>query len=204
MRDMPGCVIMASGLGRRFGGGKLLAPLGGTPLIRWVLEAAGDLFPRRVVVTRSPGVAALCQEAGHAVVLHGLPLRSDTVRLGLEALGEDLTGCLFCQGDQPLVSRESLMELARRARLEPEKIWRLAWGDMAGAPVLFPRWAFPLLRSLPRGKGGGAVLTQYPQLVGLVPAQNPWELWDVDVPEDLERLAERLPPRCPGTAPHTS
>ena len=189
-----GCVIMASGQGRRFGGNKLLAGLGGRPLICWVLEATEGVFPRRVVVTRSPDVAGLCREKQVTAVLHGLPLRSDTVRLGLEAVGEDLAGCLFCQGDQPLLSRESVLALVRRARLEPEKIWRLAYGDTAGAPVLFPRWAFPLLRRLPRGKGGGVLLARYPQQVGLVFAREPWELWDVDVPGDLERLAERLSP----------
>ena len=51
--DSLGCVIMASGLGRRFGGNKLLAELGGKPLLQWVLDATQGMFGcRRVVVTR--------------------------------------------------------------------------------------------------------------------------------------------------------
>ena len=49
-----GCVVMASGVGRRFGGGKLLAGLWGRPLLQYALDATGGVFLRRVVVTRDP------------------------------------------------------------------------------------------------------------------------------------------------------
>ena len=81
-----GCVIMASGLGVRFGGNKLLAPFGGQPLILRALAATAGLFARRVLVTRAPAVAQLAREQGVQAVLHSLPQRSDTVRLGLRAL----------------------------------------------------------------------------------------------------------------------
>ena len=81
-----GCVVMASGMGRRFGGGKLLAGLWGRPLLQYALDATGGVFLRRVVVTRDPAAAALCREQGIETVLHSQPYRSDTVRLGLEAL----------------------------------------------------------------------------------------------------------------------
>ena len=92
-----GCVIMASGLGVRFGGNKLLAPFGGQPLILRALAATAGLFARRVLVTRAPAVAQLAREQGVQAVLHSLPQRSDTVRLGLRALGgaAGLDGVLF-------------------------------------------------------------------------------------------------------------
>ena len=46
-----GCVIMASGLGRRFGSNKLLADFGGEPMICRILDATEGIFRRRVVVT---------------------------------------------------------------------------------------------------------------------------------------------------------
>ena len=39
-----GCVIMASGLGKRFGGNKLLARLKGRPLIQYALDATEGIF----------------------------------------------------------------------------------------------------------------------------------------------------------------
>ena len=81
------CVLMASGLGQRFGGNKLLAPFHGEPLICRILKATDSpLFSRRVVVTRHPEIAKLCEEMGIQTILHTLPYRSDTVRLGVEAV----------------------------------------------------------------------------------------------------------------------
>ena len=94
-----GCVIMASGLGKRFGGNKLMADFHGKPMIQRALDASEGLFAKRVVVTRHEQVAALCRKQHVDVVLHDLPNRNDTVRLGLEALG-DLDACMFLPGDQ--------------------------------------------------------------------------------------------------------
>lgn len=185
-----GCVVMASGLGRRFGGNKLLVPLNGKPLVQYALDATSGLFARRVVVTRHPDVADLCRAQGVPVVLHSQPLRSDTVRLGLEALNarSGLDGCLFCPGDQPLLTRETVLSLALCGACASGPIWRAAWQEKPGAPVLFPAWAFEDLMHLPQGKGGGAVIQRYPDRVRLVPARSPQELADVDRPEDLEVL----------------
>ncbi len=80
-----GCIIMASGTSTRFGTNKLIAELGGVPLIQHVLRATDGLYARRVVVTRHPDVARLCDMRGVEVVLHDEPLRNDTVRLGFGA-----------------------------------------------------------------------------------------------------------------------
>ena len=58
-----GCVIMASGMGTRFGGNKLMADFGGAPMIARILQATDGLFARRVVVTRHADVAAFCLDA---------------------------------------------------------------------------------------------------------------------------------------------
>ena len=105
---------MASGVGVRFGGNKLMAELCGAPLIGHVVRATDDLFSRRVVVTRHADVAALCEMLGAQVILHDKPCRNDTVRLGMEAMD----GCdtvTFVQGDQPLIRPASIAALLRAA-----------------------------------------------------------------------------------------
>ncbi len=186
-----GCVVMASGLGRRFGGNKLLAELGGKPLIRWVLDVTEGLFARRVVVTRHPEIEALCRRQGVEALLHGLPWRSGTVRLGLEALGPDWKGYAFFPGDQPLLRRETAEALVRAMLEEPAYIWRPAWGEEAGAPVLFPRWAYEELTALPEGQGGRTVVRRHQERVRTLPAQD-FELLDADTPGALQALAQRL------------
>ena len=182
-----GCVIMASGLSKRFGSNKLMADFHGEPMIRRALDATDGLFVKRVVVTRHESVAALCQKLGAEVVLHDLPHRRDTVRLGLEALG-DLDACMFLPGDQPLLRRETVVMLLENWKENPDRIVRPAYEDTEGSPVLFPAWAFPELKALPEGKGGGAVIKNHPQEVYRVSVSDPFELADADTPETLELL----------------
>ena len=107
-----GCVIMASGLSRRFGTNKLLADFCGQPMLCRAFDAtATPGIAARIVVTRSEEVQALCRAQGVPVLLHSLPGRNDTVRLGLSALLEqlpELSGCMFLPGDQPLLRRETV------------------------------------------------------------------------------------------------
>ena len=182
-----GCVIMASGLGKRFGTNKLMADFHGKPMILRALAATEGLFSDRVVVTRHESIASLCREQNVDVVLHNLPNRSDTVRLGLEALG-DLDCCVFLPGDQPLLRRETVAMLLENWKEDPDKIIRPAYEATVGSPVLFPSWAFPELRSLPEGKGGSAVVRNHPHDVLQVPVADPFELADADTPETLELL----------------
>lgn len=82
-----GCVIMASGLSRRFGANKLLADFCGQPMLcRAFAATATPGISARIVVTRSEEVQALCRAHGVPVLLHSLPGRNDTVWLGLSAL----------------------------------------------------------------------------------------------------------------------
>ena len=188
-----GCVIMASGLGKRFGGNKLMAEFGGQPMIARILAATDDSFDRRVVVTRHEAVAAYCRARNVEVVLHNLPNRNDTVRLGLEAVGE-VDGCLFCPGDQPLLKKETIEALINGWKRESDCIWRPSFEDQPGAPILFPKWAFSELLTLPEGKGGGFLARKYPERVRLHPVRDPYELMDVDTRETLRELSEFLAP----------
>lgn len=185
-----GCVIMASGLGKRFGGNKLVADFHGKPLICKILDATEGLFSRRVVVTRHEAVASICDQRGIPVVLHDFPHRSDTVRLGMESVG-NVDSCMFCPADQPLLRRETVASLLLAAVNDPRSIWRTAFGSDPGSPVLFPRWTFSELCCLPQGKGGGAVVKKYPERLHTVSVRDRYELMDVDTPEDLAFLVER-------------
>ena len=185
-----GCVIMASGLGKRFGGNKLMADFGGQPMIARILAATEGIFDRRVVVTRHEDVTLLCRKQGIEVVLHDLPNRNDTVRLGLEAVG-DVDGCLFCPGDQPLLRKETVAALVSDWKKEPDFICRAVFENQPGAPILFPKWVFSELLTLPEGKGGGILTQKYPERVRLHPVRDRLELIDVDTRETLMELSEQ-------------
>ena len=181
-----GCVIMASGLARRFGSNKLLADFGGRPLLCRALDATDTpQLACRIVVTRSAEVETLCQTLGVACLRHALPGRNDTVRLGLEALltiQPGLAGCIFLPGDQPLLRRETVE--AFQAENDPE--------PLVGSPVLFGCGYFSALRTLPEGKGGSVLLRRYPERVCNVFTADRAELLDADTPEALRELKQFL------------
>ncbi|HIR26993.1 MAG TPA: NTP transferase domain-containing protein [Candidatus Choladousia intestinigallinarum] len=189
-----GCVIMASGQGKRFGGNKLMADFGGKPLIQWGLDASEGIFDYRMVVTRHREIEELCRSQRISACFHDLPFRSDTVRLGLEGAPAGLKGILFIPGDQPLLKKETVVSLALCASACPERIWRASWEGQGGSPVLFPAWTFHELRHLTQGQGGSQVIKRHPGCVGLLPVKNPVELMDADRQEDLKRLEKYLRP----------
>ena len=129
-----GCVVMASGEGRRFSdvpGAKLLAPVAGTPLVertvrsvpRGVLAgSSGGLLPGFdvVVATRWPAVAELACTLGVGCMLHGGSERSASVRAGLEFGAMRWDGCLFVPGDQQLVLPENYARLAEAVIADPD------------------------------------------------------------------------------------
>ena len=212
-----GCVIMASGLSQRFGSNKLLAEFCGEPMLCRALAATDTpQLAARIVVTRSEKVKALCEERGVPVLLHNLPGRNDTVRLGLTALleqGPNLTGCMFLPGDQPLLRRETVEAIVGisgwdyETRLERQKetereIFRLGHrfkndpDPLVGSPVLFESKYFAELCALPEGKGGNVLLRKYPEHVHTVYIADRNELADADTPEalaQLEMLARKKP-----------
>ena len=195
MEQKIGCVIMASGMARRFGSNKLLHEFRGAPIITRILDTMEQApLAARVVVTRHWEIKEICDQKGIPVILHDLPEQSDTVRLGVEHLlgvCPEMTGCMFAASDQPCLTAESVAKLCRAFAVAPENIWRLAWQGTVGNPVLFPASTFEELLRLPVGKGGGAVVKKHPKLVRTVEVGDERELIDVDTPEILARLLER-------------
>ena len=74
-----GCVIMASGEGKRFGSNKMLADIYGEPLIARTIDSVPRGFDV-VVSTRWPEVAQICEDKHCSCVLHDGELRSESVR----------------------------------------------------------------------------------------------------------------------------
>lgn len=192
-----GCVVMAAGAGTRFGGapgGKLTAPLAGVPVLERTLSALPADLLDVVVVSPHEAVAALCERLGVRRAAPAGPLKSDTVRAGLDALGER-AGCLFVPGDQALLSEGSVRALVSELAREPRAIVRLSWRGRAGSPVLWPADELPALAGLSGDDGGTALLAGHAELGGrvrLVEAADALELADVDTPEDLARLEAAL------------
>ncbi len=109
-----GAVVVAAGNSTRMGGkvSKVLAPLGGKPLLRWSLEAlcACEEIGQLVLVCReedSEAAAAVARGLPKPVTLAlGGRERQESVLSGISALTEDWDYLLIHDGARPLVTPE--------------------------------------------------------------------------------------------------
>ena len=186
-----GCVVMAAGNARRFGQNKLAAQLEGRSLILRTLEAVPtEEFDQVVVVTQYPEIMRLAEQFHFAAVYNEHPDYgiSHTIKLGLTGL-RDCDGVLFLVSDQPLLLRETVAQLARLWKTQPDKIAALGHNGIRGNPCLFPARFFPELMALTEDRGGNTVIRRHEEdLVLLETAAQ--ELTDVDTPEALKQLKE--------------
>lgn len=186
-----GCVVLASGYGRRYGANKLAVSLEGRSLIQRALEAIpAEQLDRAVVVTQYDEVAVYAKSFNFTVIRNEHPELgiSQSLRLGLAAL-DDCDGVLFTVADQPLLRRESITALLELWSRQPEKIAAMSSGGRRGNPCLFPARLFPELMALEGDRGGSAVIRQHPEDLVLLEV-DALELADVDTPQALAALSE--------------
>lgn len=197
-------LILAAGLGRRFGGAKLHALYRGRPLLSYVLDVVVTAIQRglidagHVVVRADDDLAlSLSHSAGLGTILNDAPELglSHSVRLGLttlQALSADQAGAaLIFLGDQPLVRLEVVDALVARWRGGSMGIVRpryQARPDAPGHPALVARSVWPFANRLQGDRGLGSLLdsTRLDAATVNVPGDNP----DIDTTADLHTLEE--------------
>lgn len=231
------CIIMASGMSKRFGTNKLLASFNNNTLFENAINISHFVsFGKTLAVTRHDELVQICEREHIHCIKHNMPYRNDMVRLGVSHIIKEACcqknnctqGILFLPADQPLITKTSLQLLCllfiyynnsyfacnstdkssnanndysnnnysnndySNNNNNNNKICRLAFNENAGAPVIFPACYYNELLTLPQGKGGGFIAKKHPAQVILVPAQDEYELYDIDTPDDLIRLSRYL------------
>lgn len=185
-----GCVLMAAGLGRRFGGNKLTqAAPDGVSLIECALAAIpGEKLARVVVVTQYPEIEKLTKKYGFTSLENPHPEvgQSESIRIGLGALS-DCDAVMFQVADQPKLQKETVAELIDFARQHPERIVGLGHNGHRGNPCIFPARFYPELMTLTGDHGGRSVILAHEEELLLMEV-SPAQLIDIDTPEQLEKL----------------
>lgn len=184
-----GCLVMAAGSGRRFGGNKLAADLDGKTLIRRALEAVpAAQFTAVTVVSQYEDIEALAGQFGFAAIHNDRPDLglSHTIRLGTEAM-RTCDGILYMVADQPKLCQETVARLVEVFRQHPDKIVGAGHDGRRGNPNLFPARFFSELMAITGDHGGSSVIRAHEEVFLLVET-DPAELFDCDTPEALESL----------------
>jgi molybdenum cofactor cytidylyltransferase len=183
-----GCVLLAAGSGRRFGGNKLLHEVDGVPMIEHALSLfGGQPFCTRVCVTKAEAgdFHARAEAHGFTPVVNpdaerGMGTSAAIGTAAAERLCPNLDGILFAVCDQPYLTGQSVERMLKAFIRLPNDILALSFCGMRGNPVIFPREFFPELRALDRDVGGGAVIRKHPDRLVLVECEHENELRDID------------------------
>ena len=187
-------LVLAAGAGRRFGGGKLLAPFAGAPLIRRTAQAVcASGFGEVLVVTGADGPAITAALDGLACRTVPAPDWAEgmaaSLRTGIAALAPDAAGVCIVLGDMPLVPVALCSRLAGLAE-QAGYAARVMVGDTPGHPAAFTRAAFADLARLTGDAGAHRLLAQRTGGVAYLTSDDAGALIDVDAPGDLA-LAEQ-------------
>ena len=188
-------VVLGAGKSSRMGGpNKLLAEIGGRPLLRIVVEQALKSQARPVVVVTGH------QRERVEAVLGGLAVKfvhnpnfaeglGTSLKAGIAALPAEVDGAIVCLGDMPQVDAALIDRLI--GALDPDKgalVVVPTTDGKRGNPVVWSRRFFADLTAVEGDVGARYLIGRYPEAVVEVPLTGTAALTDVDTPEALQAV----------------
>jgi molybdenum cofactor cytidylyltransferase len=179
-------LILAAGLGTRFGGRKLLAPIDGKPMLQHVLDlaAAADLSRVVIVLGREAEVIeANCRWRDELRVRNYTPEQglASSVKTGLWTLLRlnAIQRVVVLLGDEPFLTVDQLrVVLAAAGQIVVPR-----FDGRPGNPVVLDRSTWQLAARIEGDRGFSQVFSAYPNLVTYVDV--PGTNRDIDTPGDL-------------------
>jgi molybdenum cofactor cytidylyltransferase len=161
-------MILAAGLSSRMGSPKLILPLKGKPVIRYVIDQALASRLDGVVVVANHNVPELIEEVStskvNKIVRNEQPElgMSSSIKKGLSELPDQVDAVMILLGDQPLMTTDEMNRMIDfyQANGFPGIVQASYLGEK-GHPVLFSRPLFPALMTIIGDQGGKSLIQQY-------------------------------------------
>jgi molybdenum cofactor cytidylyltransferase len=185
-------IVLAAGRSTRMGGpNKLLADLGGKPLVRIVAEQA--------VASKASGVIVVTGHQADLVekALAGLNVSfvrnpdfaaglASSVKAGINAVPADADGAVVCLGDMPLIDTMLIDRLIEAFAPDRGSLIAVPVSDgRRGNPVLWSRRFFGELMTLDGDVGARHLIMKHAEAVTEVPVEGHAAFLDIDTPQAL-------------------
>ena len=185
-----GALILAAGLGRRFGSDKRTYRIkDGTPMLLATASRYAAVFPRTSVVLR-PGDEPIAEQLRQRYADVQI-IFADDAHLGMghslaagirQVAGHWAFACIGL-ADMPFIESRTLQELWRSFQNGPPGcIVQPVFQGRPGHPVIFPRACFDVLAKLTGDQGARALLQDNPQMLVRVEVTDSGVIEDVDRP----------------------
>jgi molybdenum cofactor cytidylyltransferase len=192
-------VVLAAGRSTRMGAvNKLIAEIGGKPLVRIAAEHA-------LASRASPVIVVTGHERERVeAALNGLPVRvvhnpdyaeglGTSLKAGIAAVPESADGAIICLGDMPQVNAALIDKLI--TALNPERGALVVVPSIAGRrgnPVVWSRRFFNDLMAISGDIGARHLIGSYAEAVVEVPVEGDAVLIDVDTPESFSAVKAEI------------
>jgi molybdenum cofactor cytidylyltransferase len=192
-------VVLAAGRSTRMGAvNKLIAEIGGKPLVRIAAEQA-------LASRASPVIVVTGHERDKVeAALADLPVRvvhnpdyadglGTSLKTGIAAVPADADGAIICLGDMPQVDARLIDKLL--AAFDPETGALVVVPSIEGRrgnPVVWSRRFFPDLMAVQGDIGARHIIASYVEAVVEVPVAGDAALTDVDTPESLSAVKAEI------------
>ena len=184
-------VVLAAGAGSRFGGGKLLAPYRGAPLLHAALVAARAAPVAGITVVTGADAEAVAAAAlafdPNLTLVHAADHAEGmaaSLRAGVASLGAETEAAFVFLGDMPRVPHAVLAPLAAAVAAGAPAA-APAFGGRRGNPVVLSRSLFAEVAKLTGDVGARPILQALGARLALFEAPDDGVLFDVDERGDL-------------------
>ena len=190
-------VVLAAGQSTRMGSNKLLAELGGKPLLaQTVAQIKASGVDEVVVVTghQKAEIESALVDAGVRVVHNpafadGL---SSSIRAGIQAV-QNFDAAFICLGDMPLIRADDMKRMMAAFNVEEGRtLIAPALGRQLGNPVLWGQKHFTSLLALEGDRGARGLLETRREAIVEIPVEHECIFLDADTPEALADIKSKL------------
>ena len=185
-------ILLASGLSKRFGGDKLVAPFSGSTLLGKTsqLNLSNRKTVRMAVIGKEQQVRqAIVRNAGWGVVDNPHPEKGQATSLvlGVKAAEQaNVQAAIVLLGDMPLVPQSHLEALVETYEQEEFQAILTKCDNILSPPAIFDRSTFDTLKSAKGDRGAGSVMKALSN-IGTIPLNASMGL-DIDTQQDLKHL----------------
>ena len=194
-------VLLAAGASTRMGeDNKLLADMGGKPMVRRIAEAMRESRLDRVSVIlghEADAVAGALSGMGLDLVINPDHAKGQgtSLRHGVDNLNGDAGAMMVVLGDMPFIGADTIDALIGHhlAAATPDSAITLPEVDgQRGNPVVWGKAFFDELRGITGDTGGRPLFRAHPAAVNPLPLGDADLLLDADSPEALEEIRQRM------------
>lgn len=195
--DRVAALVLAAGGGTRLGGGKLLLPWKGRPLLAHTLQALIDSgVTSSIIVVLGHEAETVRGAIGREFPDHGIAIvtndawqegQSTSLRTGMAALPA-VDSVLIALGDQPTLLPETVRLLVEHHVQTKPSATAPTYQGRRGNPVILSQSLFDAAREVQGDKGARGILADLGEKLLLVPVDDPGVVRDIDTPEAYASL----------------